>query len=228
MSWVLEAIRGLRPTERLVLLVLANYADAQNATCWPSLNKLADQCEVRKETVKRALRRLEAAGLIATDERFDRSGRQTSNLYILQFTATTDRDVPPTETTPPRGAQTTGGRGAKKTPPTTLNRKKNPKKKQLGDAVPIPENLKTAEFLSCWSEWLEFRREKRKPVSARAAKIQLRKLSEIGPVQACATIDQSIQNDWQGLFPDKVNGSKRERHHPDIEASMNNYGWGPR
>jgi uncharacterized protein YdaU (DUF1376 family) len=73
-----------------------------------------------------------------------------------------------------------------------------------GGAVEIPEPLRTPAFTTAWSDWLEYRSEKRKPVTKRAAGMQLKKLATVGPAVAVAAIEQAIANDWQGLFPDKI------------------------
>jgi hypothetical protein len=72
------------------------------------------------------------------------------------------------------------------------------------EGVEIPDCLGTAAFRSAWSEWLASRTEKRKPVTKRAAGMQLKKLATVGPAVAVAAIEQAIANDWQGLFPDKI------------------------
>lgn len=55
-----------------------------------------------------------------------------------------------------------------------------------------------------WEEWCDWRRaEKRKKVTPRAAKMQRKMLSAYSPEVQRAIIEQSIMNDWQGLFPPK-------------------------
>jgi hypothetical protein len=54
-------------------------------------------------------------------------------------------------------------------------------------------------FREAWREWLLDRKDRRKPVTTRAAALQLRKLNDMSdPV---ASIHQSIENGWQGVFP---------------------------
>lgn len=76
--------------------------------------------------------------------------------------------------------------------------------------VRLPANLNTKEFGDAWLLWIEHRRS-RTPVSARAAGMQLTKLSMFGPEQGVAAIKRSIENDWQGLFPEREKGSKNGR-----------------
>lgn len=65
------------PTDKSVLLALANHADPEGY-CWPSVRRLCLYTALSERTVQNALRRLEDAGLIGTTER---SG--TSTMYRL-------------------------------------------------------------------------------------------------------------------------------------------------
>ncbi|QCI72106.1 MULTISPECIES: helix-turn-helix domain-containing protein [Vibrio] len=72
------------PISKLVLLKLADNADARGV-CFPSLNYLAQYCEVSVRTVKRHVNELERQGFVKRIKRFDDSGRQRSNLYQLRL-----------------------------------------------------------------------------------------------------------------------------------------------
>ena len=71
------------PISKLVLLKLADNADARGV-CFPSLNYLAQYCEVSLRTVTRHVNELEKLGFLQRIKRFDDSGRQRSNLYQLR------------------------------------------------------------------------------------------------------------------------------------------------
>jgi len=64
----------------------------------------------------------------------------------------------------------------------------------------IPTSLQTPSFIEAWDNWLADRRERRRPVTTRAATLQLRKLEAMGPVAAVASINQSIERGYQGIF----------------------------
>jgi len=83
---------------KLVLISLANRAD-NNGECYPSLARIADDCETSESSVKRKLIVLEALGLIA---RINRTieGMKTSNLYRIK-----DRSERPMD-----GSESHGGR----------------------------------------------------------------------------------------------------------------------
>jgi hypothetical protein len=67
---------------KLVLISLANRAD-NNGECYPSLSRIAGDCETSESSVKRKLIVLEALGLIT---RLNRTvdGMKTSNLYRIK------------------------------------------------------------------------------------------------------------------------------------------------
>lgn len=66
---------------KAVLLFLANYAD-ENNQCWPSADRLADDCETSKRSIFTWLKKLEQMGLISHETRTKR-GMRTSSLYTL-------------------------------------------------------------------------------------------------------------------------------------------------
>ncbi|WP_114634256.1 helix-turn-helix domain-containing protein [Vibrio splendidus] len=72
------------PISKLVLLKLADNADARGV-CFPSLNYLAQYCEVSVRTVKRHVNELERQGFVKRIKRFDDLGRQRSNIYQLRL-----------------------------------------------------------------------------------------------------------------------------------------------
>tara|TARA_R100001463_G_scaffold9938_4_gene29579 strand:- start:9351 stop:9914 length:564 start_codon:yes stop_codon:yes gene_type:complete len=78
----LEAItwafrQKLTPSEKLVLLTLADYADDENK-CWPKQETLAERTGLARQTVNIKLSSLEKQGLINRESR-----RHTSNMTYL-------------------------------------------------------------------------------------------------------------------------------------------------
>jgi hypothetical protein len=56
-------------------------------------------------------------------------------------------------------------------------------------------------FAVAWSEWITYRRGKRKSMTEQTAKLQIADLSAVPEATACEMIHQSIKNGWQGIFP---------------------------
>lgn len=74
------------PISKLILLKLADNADV-HGRCFPSYQYLALYCEVSLRTVKEHIKRLEEQGFLELVHRFDKRGRQRSNLYQLYTSA---------------------------------------------------------------------------------------------------------------------------------------------
>lgn len=74
---------GMGAGAKIVLLALAEYADRQDGTCFPSRKTLAAECEMSPATVTRALATLAELDMVKVDERRREDGRLTSNLYTL-------------------------------------------------------------------------------------------------------------------------------------------------
>lgn len=81
MVWVWD--QDLTPTEKLVLLAIADHADG-DGICWPGMRKVSEKTGFARRTVIRAVESLEASGLIVVERRRTGAGRQTSNRYLLQ------------------------------------------------------------------------------------------------------------------------------------------------
>ena len=93
------------------------------------------------------------------------------------------------------------------------------KKKEDPHSVLIPQSLKTTQFEAIWPEFIDHRAEIKEPMTERAAKMMLSKLSEFGPDLAVKAITESISQGWKGVFPDKhVNNGK-----PKNEPTINTY-----
>ena len=73
----------------------------------------------------------------------------------------------------------------------------------------LPSNLDTPEFRAAWADWLAYRKERRlaayKPIGLAR---QLNALAAFGPQSAIAAIEQSMAQNYQGLFPKPVKGQR--------------------
>ena len=67
---------------RAVYMYLQDRANG-TGSCWPGINTIAADLKLSRSTVKRALRDLERAGLVAKERRLRENGSDTSNLYQL-------------------------------------------------------------------------------------------------------------------------------------------------
>ena len=83
------------------------------------------------------------------------------------------------------------------------DRKKNIKKKSLSSPVDLPEYVED-DFKEVFADWLLFKREKRQTYKPRGMKSCYKKLVELSgndPMKARLIVEQSISNNYAGLFP---------------------------
>ena len=79
-----QARLGIGPTDLAVLIHLIDYWWQPGQMPWPKKKTLAARLGVGEKTVQRAVVRLEQAGLLRRNSRFNENGGRTSNEYDLQ------------------------------------------------------------------------------------------------------------------------------------------------
>lgn len=77
---ILEPSRGLRAIDRIVLIALGQYADPRSGVGWPAVPTLAANIGVDPTTVREALNRLEAQGLVTRSGQRQGHGSRTYSL----------------------------------------------------------------------------------------------------------------------------------------------------
>jgi hypothetical protein len=83
-NWAIQR-RGLKPTTKIVLWHLCDRFNPDFG-CFPSQDRLADDCEISRSTLNEHLGQLEAAGLLRRVPRLDPvTKRQLPTRYILGF-----------------------------------------------------------------------------------------------------------------------------------------------
>ncbi|MFC3060037.1 helix-turn-helix domain-containing protein [Paenirhodobacter populi] len=85
----------LNPTERLILLALADHADDEGR-CYPSINRLCQRTGLSCRTVQVNIRRMQADGYIRI---IPNGGKAGANLYFVR--ATPAGNAPPQQMHPP-------------------------------------------------------------------------------------------------------------------------------
>ena len=113
------------------------------------------------------------------------------------------------QTVPSRAQKTGTGKGKG-------TEKEKVKKEMLSFSTMLPEKLQTPKFIKKWTEWEQYRRSKRKPISPAAAALQIKLLSNYDEMTAIQIIDFSIASDYQGLFPPKNRPVKPQKDYSSI------------
>tara|TARA_R100000734_G_scaffold12493_1_gene9255 strand:- start:13613 stop:14239 length:627 start_codon:yes stop_codon:yes gene_type:complete len=96
-------IDGLTPTKKLVLVILANYAD-EKGTCYPSYKHIARVIGLETtRTIQNAIKEFEEMGLLRIERRKLDNGGYTSNRYHLTLKSdpiVADNTTPTTDSAP--------------------------------------------------------------------------------------------------------------------------------
>lgn len=90
LGWAAKASAG-DPTAKAVLMVLAEAADTAGIV-FLGQDTIAERCDTRRETVNRAIKRLEERGLLSRKRRNRADGSRTSDLIHLSLCDDMQRD----------------------------------------------------------------------------------------------------------------------------------------
>ena len=71
--------------------------------------------------------------------------------------------------------------------------------------IEYPENLDTPKFREAYENWINYRKEMRKPLFPTSQVAQLKRMSEWGHDIAIKMIEESIANGWQVIYEPKPN-----------------------
>lgn len=111
--------------------------------------------------------------------------------------------------------------GERATTKETLEIKETEEQKPAPDGADVPLPFNSPAFVKAWAEWLQYRRErhlpKLKPTSLRK---QFKLLMEWGEAASIASIDRSIAQGWQGLFPPPAEGAKGQFTPPKVPVRV--------
>jgi hypothetical protein len=80
-EFILSHVLDILPTEKLVLLYVANRYNIRKGEAWPSIALIARECGLSERQAQRVLRNLVQYGFMDVIPYFDDNGRQTSNRY---------------------------------------------------------------------------------------------------------------------------------------------------
>jgi len=89
--------------------------------------------------------------------------------------------------------------------PTRKRKRRRKEEGGTGETEPeLPKVLETGAFREAWADWLSYRRQRRLPDYVPRGKQMLwAHLAKYGVGAAIAAIEESITQNWQGLFPQR-------------------------
>ena len=199
-SWLDEA--GLSPTQfRVACHIWRRGSIYSNAA---TIGKV---CRLKRDTVFDALADLEKAGLI---NRQSRPG-QTTLIEPVPFGGAGGNSNP--SRLGGQDPSRLGGRdpsrlgGHKGTPIKELPLRLSKEAPKLAISIPLPFPSET--FSEAWEQWVQYRKEKKKPLTDLAIKLQFKDLIAWGEEQSITAIHNAIKSGWQGLFKPRTDHSNQ-------------------
>jgi hypothetical protein len=226
MSAVFEN-KTLGPTERLVMLALADHADDAGC-CYPSMRRLCDRTGLGERAIQMNVQKLVKAGHL---EMTAGGGRGNANLYRITLNPALDAPIetpqemhlipinPASRALNPAFNSLNPAPDAPEPLRTTIEPKK---KKDAPDARAILAALGTVVSQGTAGAFMDHRKAKRSPLTAYAAELIAKRLANHPDPDA--VLLTSIENGWTGVFPEKTQakgsqGAKTDRR--QFDAAIN-------
>lgn len=200
--------------------------------CWASNGYFADLYEVSKVTVSRWIKALVDKGYISTEIEFKENSKEVLHRYIKIVDTPINKNV--------EGYYQKDNEGINKNVKTPINKnvkenttninntinntvnkkeRKKEKKQTNYDSI-INDSIQDESVKQEIYEFIKMRKLMKKPLTDRALKLlisKLKKLSSI-PAEQVQILDNSIMNNWQGIFPLKNNSGYQNNNYGNSEV----------
>ena len=79
------------------------------------------------------------------------------------------------------------------------------------DFSELPESLNTPEFKETWIKFIQYRKERKKPLYPTSFLAKWKQMEAWGVANAINAINNSIANGWQGIFPVDQQEEKKQK-----------------
>lgn len=206
----------LNALEKIILTEIDSLDNGEKG-CYASNEHLAEFCQCSKTKVSTAIKKLIDCGYIYV-QNFDGRKRELKSRLSnfekqniknckadIQNLKESNTDI--------------------NTDNNTVSNKKERKSKSKSYDEQIAEYTGNEDLQNALKAFLQMRSFIKKPMTEYALKLMLKKLDEIGNTDDAkiAILNQSITNNWQGIFPLKDGNTKREKQ-PEKKYDQNGYG----
>jgi len=216
-------------SELLMLLALADYSD-DDGNSYPAVASLARRCRMTPRNSNYILSALQLSGELRVLKNEGPKGTNRYRIMLSQLGTQALKPASPLKRTSPlKPASATPEAGFPKplkpaSDEPSLNRQEPSKVARKRAAAFDASAIELPDWLPrpIWADWVADRRERRKPISSRAAAGQLKRLADLRNEghEPEAVIGNSIANGYQGLFAptDTRSGSGRAARQPVLSA----------
>ena len=202
MAWVWK--HGPKdPTERMVLLAIADHCDGEGRA-HPSMAGIAAKACLSERGARNVVRRLEAGGWLKTKVGGGRGGRSHYLVVMRENPEQETRNKKPGKTNPEPESDKPGTwrpetRNLRSAEPSITT--KEPSKSNAREAREALDALCAVMRRETAEAFIAHRKAKRSALTAKAAELIAKKLA--GHPSPDAVIEDSIANGWTGVFPEK-------------------------
>lgn len=200
-----------------VILMEINSLDQGEKGCYASNEHLAEFCQCSKTKISTAISKLIECGYLYIQNFDGRKRELKSRLsnFERQNIKNCNADI----------QNLKESNTVNNTVNNTVSNKKERKSKSKSYDEQIEEYTENEDLQNALKAFLQMRSFIKKPMTEYALKLMLKKLDELGNTDdtKIAILNQSITNNWQGIFPLKDGNTKHEKQ-PEKKYDQNGYG----
>lgn len=200
-----------------VILMEIDSLDQGEKGCYASNEHLAEFCQCSKTKVSTAISKLIECGYLYIQNFDGRKRELKSRLsnFERQNIKNCNADI----------QNLKESNTVNNTVNNTVSNKKERKSKSKSYDEQIEEYTENEDLQNALKAFLQMRSFIKKPMTEYALKLMLKKLDELGNTDdtKIAILNQSITNNWQGIFPLKDGNTKHEKQ-PEKKYDQNGYG----
>ena len=208
----------LNALEKIILTEIDSLDNGEKG-CYASNEHLAEFCQCSKTKVSTAIKKLIDCGYIYVQNFDGRKRELKSRLsnFERQNIKNCKADIQNLK-------ESNTDNNTVNNTNNTLSKKERKSKSKSYDEQ-IAEYTGNEDLQNALKAFLQMRSFIKKPMTEYALKLMLKKLDEIGNIddEKIAILNQSITNNWQGIFPLKDGNTKREKQ-PEKKYDQNGYG----
>lgn len=208
----------LNALEKIILTEIDSLDNGEKG-CYASNEHLAEFCQCSKTKVSTAIKKLIDCGYIYVQNFDGRKRELKSRLsnFERQNIKNCKADIQNLK-------ESNTDNNTVNNTNNTLSKKERKSKSKSYDEQ-IAEYTQNEDLQNALKAFLQMRSFIKKPMTEYALKLMLKKLDEIGNTDdvKIAILNQSITNNWQGIFPLKDGNTKQEKQ-PENKYDQNGYG----
>jgi hypothetical protein len=223
-GWMVTSL-GLKGNELLVYAIIYGFSQDYETRFTGSLQYLADWTNSTKQSCIKCLKSLIEKGYITKHENI------VNGVKFCEYQAVKPKSMVVNKVE--HGSKQSLMGGSKQSLHNTLDNntlsnnieiKKERKNKSKSYDEQIAEYTQNEDLQNALKAFLQMRSFIKKPMTEYALKLMLKKLDEIGNTDDAkiAILNQSITNNWQGIFPLKNEYTKQEKQ-PEKKYDQNGY-----